>query len=66
MDHTPLYFAQLDLDSVFASNERFAKEIAANYIADAVFGSLALIGSLELIGNPTLAIQLISSGVRVR
>ena len=63
IDDTLVRFTQLDVMQVFATKELLVKELLANYLADALLNSPALIGSLEIIGNPTGFIRAISSGM---
>lgn len=60
---TPLHFAPLSLVAVFAYPQRLATELGANYVADALLRSPAVLGSLEMIGNPTALARDISTGV---
>jgi hypothetical protein len=41
------------MGAVWASPVHLLKALTAAYIADAIFGAPLVIGSLELIGNPT-------------
>lgn len=63
IDDTLVRFTQLDVAHIFAAREVLMKELLANYLADALLNSPALIGSLEIIGNPTGFIRAISSGM---
>eukprot|EP00939_MAST-03C_sp_MAST-3C-sp1_P001161 g1161.t1 len=63
LDRTPLALAPLDIRSTFASPGRFAKNLAANYVADALIVSPALLGSLEILGNPTAFLSSVFAGV---
>ena len=49
----PLSFAPVSLVSVLCSGDRLVKELSANYVADAILRSPVLLGSLDLLGNPT-------------
>ena len=63
LDRTPLKFSPVTLRSVLASPERLGRELSANYIADAIFRLPALIGSLEILGNPTGFFRAVGSGL---
>ena len=53
LQRTPLSFAPVLLRDVCAPVEELGKELAANYLADALLRSPALLGSLDMLGNPT-------------
>ena len=63
LDRTPLFFSPVALRSILASPERIGRELSANYIADAIFRLPALIGSLEILGNPTGFFRAVGSGL---
>ena len=62
---TPLGFAPLSLKHVLASPARFAQDLAANYVADALIVAPALVGSLEILGNPTALFRSVGTGLYV-
>ena len=43
--------------------QRIGKELAANYIADAIIRSPALLGSLQILGNPTNLLGSVARGL---
>ena len=59
----PLRFIARSLSKVLCSPERLVQEISASYLADTILFSPVVIGSLDLLGNPTLLAQKISRGV---
>ena len=63
LDRTPLGFAPLSLKHVLASPARFAQDLAANYVADALIVAPALVGSLEILGNPTALFRSVGTGL---
>ena len=65
LDRTPLGFAPLSLKNVLASPARFAQDLAANYVADALIVAPALVGSLEILGNPTALFRSVGTGLYV-
>ncbi|SPQ97365.1 unnamed protein product (mitochondrion) [Plasmodiophora brassicae] len=62
-NQTPLHFAPIVLRSVLSSQERLIKELSACYLADTIIRSPMLLGSLDLIGNPTQVVSSISKGI---
>ena len=57
LDRTPLGFAPLSLKNVLASPARFAQDLAANYVADALIVAPALVGSLRSWEIPLLCFE---------
>jgi hypothetical protein len=49
----PLALSSIQLSHVSASHPRFLKDVLANVIADTILSSPAMLGSLEVLGNPT-------------
>jgi hypothetical protein len=58
----PVRLSQVVLTHVFSLPERLVKEIAANYLADAIVLSPVLLGSLDLLGNPTFLVESCGKG----
>jgi len=52
VDKTPLRFSAVVLEHVCEVPHEILKELAANYIADAILDTPSMIGSLEILGNP--------------
>ena len=63
LERVPLSFNEVQLRRIFAAPRRIAEELAANYIADAILMSPALLGSLQVLGNPVSLIRALASGV---
>jgi hypothetical protein len=63
LDHTSINLSSLKLKDTFASMDRLVKEVAGNYIADALLLSPMLVGSLDILGNPAMIIRNVSSGI---
>ncbi|GBG27559.1 Vacuolar protein sorting-associated protein 13B [Hondaea fermentalgiana] len=63
IDRTPLRFSEVSLVRVFEGAKALRNELAANYIADALLGSPALLGSLEILGNPVGFARSVGAGV---
>jgi hypothetical protein len=59
----PLRLGALSLTRVVAAPDVLMRGLAASYIADAIVRSPALIGSLDLLGNPTNLVRSIAAGV---
>ena len=48
------YFQAVQLAHVLCTPDRLVKELMASYLADAIVRTPMLIGSLDLLGSPTL------------
>eukprot|EP00475_Leptophrys_vorax_P036237 TRINITY_DN6084_c0_g1_i2.p1 TRINITY_DN6084_c0_g1~~TRINITY_DN6084_c0_g1_i2.p1 ORF type:complete len:576 (+),score=133.94 TRINITY_DN6084_c0_g1_i2:294-2021(+) len=59
----PVKVAAVEINRLLASPDRFLKEMSATYLADLIIRSPLLIGSFDLIGNPTQIIAAITRGV---
>ena len=64
LDATPLRFSGVSLRSVFATPSWLVQELTANYMADALLNTPALISSLEILGNPGGFVRSVMHGVR--
>jgi hypothetical protein len=53
----PVHLRAVHLRSVLCSFDRLGKELAANYLADALLRSPLLLGSLDLLGKLSLREQ---------
>ncbi|KAH9247242.1 hypothetical protein BASA81_015185 [Batrachochytrium salamandrivorans] len=63
IDRTPLSLWPVSAANVRCSVAHLGSELAANYLADLLLNSPALLGSLEIIGNPTGFIRSLALGV---
>jgi len=61
--HMPVTLDGIELNAVLASVDRLATELAANYTACAIVRSPMLLGSLDILGNPTVMLQGFSHGI---
>eukprot|EP00005_Dracoamoeba_jomungandri_P011977 CAMPEP_0174277286 /NCGR_PEP_ID=MMETSP0439-20130205/60850_1 /TAXON_ID=0 /ORGANISM="Stereomyxa ramosa, Strain Chinc5" /LENGTH=434 /DNA_ID=CAMNT_0015369595 /DNA_START=1143 /DNA_END=2444 /DNA_ORIENTATION=- len=61
--HTPLCFSAVHLHNFSATPTQLFSEIAPHYVADSVLRTPAILGSLELLGNPTGIMRAMGSGV---
>jgi len=52
LDRTPLAFNEVHLTNVLAYPDQLGKDLAANYVADALVRSPLLVMSLNIFGNP--------------
>jgi hypothetical protein len=59
----PVRLAAVEMNHLLCTSDRFMKEITATYLADIIIRSPLLIGSFDLIGNPTQIIAAVSRGV---
>lgn len=64
LDGSPLFFEGVRLTDVFSTPQAFLKGILSNYVADAIFRSPALLGSLEIIGSPAILVSRVVSGLK--
>lgn len=51
-DGTPLHFGSTEMREVFSFPDQLYKDLAADYVADAIVRSPMLLMSLNIIGNP--------------
>lgn len=63
LDKSPLLFSPVVMRGVLARPDEIAEQIASNYAVDALFRSLAVVGSLEALGSPTTLISEWGKGV---
>lgn len=63
LDKSPLLFRPVSLRGVLARPDEIAEQIASNYAVDALFRSLAVVGSLEALGSPTTLLTEWGKGV---
>ena len=61
---TPLSLSSTSLHQVFAPQDKVIKDILGNYIADALLISPLVLGSVDLLGNPTHLIRNITLGLQ--
>jgi hypothetical protein len=59
----PVRLNRLHLLDVSSRPNNFLQEIAANYVAEAIFRAPMLIGSLKLLGNPTNLVSKLQTGL---
>ncbi|OQR84540.1 hypothetical protein ACHHYP_13263 [Achlya hypogyna] len=64
LDRTPLSLSGVDVDHVSAFDDQLAKDLAANYVADALVRSPMVIMSLNVLGNPAGFVRDVSAGVQ--
>ena len=62
-DHSPLVFAAFERTDVFSSPAQFARAVAMHYASGAIFRAGWVVGSLELLGNPTGLVRSVGAGV---
>jgi hypothetical protein len=62
-EQMPVSLSAVSLQSVHCSAERLVHELAANYLADAIVRSPLLLGSLDLLGNPTFLVHSLGKGM---
>eukprot|EP00516_Mucochytrium_quahogii_P004354 CAMPEP_0203750646 /NCGR_PEP_ID=MMETSP0098-20131031/4857_1 /ASSEMBLY_ACC=CAM_ASM_000208 /TAXON_ID=96639 /ORGANISM=" , Strain NY0313808BC1" /LENGTH=1766 /DNA_ID=CAMNT_0050640045 /DNA_START=30 /DNA_END=5327 /DNA_ORIENTATION=- len=63
IDRTPIRFSEVKLDNLFETAFEMRKDLLATYIADALFGSPAVLASLEIFGNPAGFVRSVGAGV---
>lgn len=61
--HTPLSFDEVQVSSISCAPRRLLEAIAARYVADSLFRTPAVLGSLELLGNPTVLVNSVATGI---
>jgi len=59
----PLALSEISLRNVNAPIGQLAKQLAAQYLADAILAAPIILGSLQILGNPTFLVQSLISGV---
>ncbi|KDO25308.1 hypothetical protein SPRG_09138 [Saprolegnia parasitica CBS 223.65] len=64
LDRTPLSLSGVDVTNVLCFDDQLAKDLAANYVADAVVRSPMVLMSLNVLGNPAGFVRDVSSGVQ--
>ncbi|GFR62926.1 vacuolar protein sorting-associated protein 13B [Elysia marginata] len=62
-DHTPLNLAQFQRDNVFSTTQRLVHALTMHYASAAIFRAGIVVGSLEILGNPTGLVRSIGTGV---
>ena len=55
--------AQVQVSSISCAPRRLLEAIAARYVADSLFRTPAVLGSLELLGNPTVLVNSVATGI---
>ncbi|KAG7381181.1 hypothetical protein PHYPSEUDO_006329 [Phytophthora pseudosyringae] len=63
-DGTPLHFGSTEMREVFSFPDQLFKDLAADYVADAIVRSPMLLMSLNIIGNPAGFLRSFGQGVR--
>ncbi|DBA04339.1 TPA: hypothetical protein N0F65_002101 [Lagenidium giganteum] len=63
-DGTPLSFSETDMRDVLSFGDQLLKDLAANYVADAIVRSPMLLMSLNILGNPMGFFRNVGSGFR--
>ncbi|RHX98263.1 hypothetical protein DYB25_003544 [Aphanomyces astaci] len=64
LDRTPLTLSAVTLTNVFCDPDQLIKDIAANYVADALVHSPMVLMSLNVFGNPAGFVRDVSTGVQ--
>ena len=59
----PLHVSTMDFRRLLLTPRHLAREVAANVVADVIVSAPAVIGSLELLGNPTALVQELADGL---
>jgi hypothetical protein len=59
----PLLLSAVELNAVYCAANPLVREMLANYLADAVVRTPVLLGSLDLLGNPTFLVQSLGKGL---
>lgn len=60
-DGTPLRFGESEMRNVFAFPDQLLKDIAADYVADAIVRSPMLLMSLNILGNPACVLNVLTA-----
>jgi hypothetical protein len=63
-EQMPVSLGSVSLRCVYCPLERLMRELASMYLASALARSPLLLGSLDLLGNPTFLLQSVGAGVR--
>ena len=63
VDRMPVVLGAVSLSNVAAAPAALARGLLASYIADAILRSPVLLGSLDLLGNPTSFVRSVAAGV---
>ena len=58
----PVVLKPVLVSNVLCAPNRLVKELAATYLADTILRSPVLLGSLDLLGNPTQFINSVATG----
>ena len=64
LDRTPLLFQPVSLRRICAPAAHLTSELTSNYALDALLRSPQVVGSLQLLGSPTLLIGAVGRGLR--
>ncbi|GFO46200.1 vacuolar protein sorting-associated protein 13b [Plakobranchus ocellatus] len=62
-DHTPLSLAKFERDQILSSTQRLVHALTVHYASAAIFRAGIVVGSLEILGNPTGLVRSIGTGV---
>ncbi|XP_064651739.1 intermembrane lipid transfer protein VPS13B-like isoform X2 [Lineus longissimus] len=62
-ENTPLKFGKFEKQALFTSSQRLIRALAMHYASAALFRAGLVVGSLEILGNPTGLVRNIGSGV---
>ncbi|XP_014791410.2 intermembrane lipid transfer protein VPS13B [Octopus bimaculoides] len=62
-DHSPLSFGKFEKDEIFTSCQHLIRSITMHYASGALFRAGIVVGSLEILGNPTGLVRNIGTGV---
>lgn len=63
VEGSPLFFEAVKLSSCLCTPSAFLKDLLANYAADALLRSPAVLGSLQILGSPTMLLSRVVRGV---
>ncbi|KAL3889914.1 hypothetical protein ACJMK2_002232 [Sinanodonta woodiana] len=63
LDHTPLSFGKFEKKNICTTSHQFIRVIAMHYAQGALFRAGAVVGSLEILGNPTGLVRSIGTGM---
>ncbi|CAK9101913.1 Vacuolar protein sorting-associated protein 13B (Cohen syndrome protein 1 homolog), partial [Durusdinium trenchii] len=63
IDRTQLRFSKVELADLYEGPLALQKDLMAHYVADAILGSPALLGSLEILGNPVGFVRSVGAGM---
>ncbi|XP_059174786.1 intermembrane lipid transfer protein VPS13B-like [Physella acuta] len=62
-DHTPLNVGKFERVQVFSTTQKLGHALAMHYASAAIFRAGIVVGSLEILGNPTGLVRSIGTGV---